>query len=197
MKFLSAEFSPLWWFHDPTVELITASFQDMHETGEVSEVLKANCVPRTKALFSLHLCTYHDRGWDGWMASLIQYTWVWASSGSWWWTGKPGVLQSMGSQRVRHNWVTELNYSVWDLISPTRESNLWPLQWKLRVLTTRLPGKSLLFFKRLILWDSVPRFPVSLSLPHLYHLKCSTANLTSSATIPLFISFTGCVRICR
>ena len=39
-----------------------------------------------------------DRGWDGWMASLIQWTWVWASSGNWWWTGKPGVLQSMGSQ---------------------------------------------------------------------------------------------------
>ena len=49
-----------------------------------------------------------DRGWDGWMASPTQWTWVWVGSGSWWWTGKPGVLQSMGSQRVRHNWVTEL-----------------------------------------------------------------------------------------
>ena len=44
-----------------------------------------------------------DRGWDGWMASLTGWTWVWVSSGSWWWTGKPGILQSMGSQRVRHN----------------------------------------------------------------------------------------------
>ena len=51
-----------------------------------------------------------DRGWDGWMASLTQWTWVWVSSGSWWWTGKPGVVQSMGLQRVRHHWVTELNY---------------------------------------------------------------------------------------
>ena len=51
-----------------------------------------------------------DRGQDGWMASLTRRTWVWASSGSWWWTGKPGMLQSMGSQRVRHNWVTELNW---------------------------------------------------------------------------------------
>ena len=51
-----------------------------------------------------------DRGWDDWMASLIQWTWVWASSGIWWWTGKPGVLQSMGSQRVRHDWVTELKW---------------------------------------------------------------------------------------
>ena len=51
-----------------------------------------------------------DRGWDGWMASLTWWTWVWASSGSWWWTGKPGMLQSMGLQRVRHNWATKLNW---------------------------------------------------------------------------------------
>ena len=49
-----------------------------------------------------------DRDWDGWMTSLTWWTWVWARSGSWWWTGKPGVLQSMGSQRGRHNWATEL-----------------------------------------------------------------------------------------
>jgi len=49
-----------------------------------------------------------NRGWDGWMASLTQWTWVWVSSVSWWWTGRPGVLQSMGSQRVGHDWVTEL-----------------------------------------------------------------------------------------
>ena len=49
-----------------------------------------------------------DREWDGWMASLTQWTWVWASSGSWWWTGKPGVLKYMGSQRVGHDWMTEL-----------------------------------------------------------------------------------------
>ena len=44
-------------------------------------------------------------GWDGWMATLTWWTWIWANSGNWWWTGKPGVLQSMGSQRVRHDWV--------------------------------------------------------------------------------------------
>ena len=54
-----------------------------------------------------------DRGWDGWMASLTQWTWVWASPRSWWWTGEPGVLQSMGSQRVRHDWATELNWSIY------------------------------------------------------------------------------------
>ena len=51
-----------------------------------------------------------DRGWEGWMTSPTQWTWIWASSGSWEWTGKPGVLQSMGSQRVGHDWVTELNW---------------------------------------------------------------------------------------
>ena len=51
-----------------------------------------------------------DRGWDGWMASPTWWTWVWVSSGGWWWTGKPGVLQSMGLQRVRHDWATELNW---------------------------------------------------------------------------------------
>ena len=50
----------------------------------------------------------HNRGWDGWMASPTWWAWVWVNSGSWWWTGRPGVLQFMGSQRVRHDWATEL-----------------------------------------------------------------------------------------
>ena len=53
-----------------------------------------------------------DRGWGGWMVSLTRWTWVWVSYGSWWWTGKPGVLQSMGSQRVGHDWATELNWTI-------------------------------------------------------------------------------------
>ena len=52
-----------------------------------------------------------DRGWDGWMASLTRWMWVWVNSGSWWWTGRPSVLQFMGSQRVRHDWVTEVNWT--------------------------------------------------------------------------------------
>ena len=48
------------------------------------------------------------RGWDGWMASPTRWTWVWVNSGSWWWPGKPGMLQSMGSQRVRHDWETTI-----------------------------------------------------------------------------------------
>ena len=50
-----------------------------------------------------------DRGGNGWMASPTQWTWLWVNSRRWWWTGKPGVLQSMGSQRVGHDWATELN----------------------------------------------------------------------------------------
>ena len=52
-----------------------------------------------------------DRGWDGRMASLTRWTWVWVNSGSLWWTGRPGVLRFMGSQRVGHDWVTELNWT--------------------------------------------------------------------------------------
>ena len=52
-----------------------------------------------------------DRGWDGWMASLTRWTWVWVNSRSWWWTGRPGVLRFMGLQRVGHDWATELNWT--------------------------------------------------------------------------------------
>ena len=57
------------------------------------------------------LCHFWDyeRGWDGWMASLTRWTWIWVTSGSWWWTGWSGVLRFMGSQRVGHSWATELN----------------------------------------------------------------------------------------
>ena len=63
-----------------------------------------------------------NRGWDGWMALPTLWTWVWINSGSWWWTGRPGMLQSRGLQRVGHDWVTEPNWTltietllVWEL----------------------------------------------------------------------------------
>ena len=65
-----------------------------------------------------------NRGWDGWMASPTWWTWVWVSSGSWWWTGRSGVLQFMGLQRVEHDWATELNWTelnwiyLWDQQPP-------------------------------------------------------------------------------
>ena len=65
-----------------------------------------------------------DRQWDSWMASPTQWTWVWVNSRSWWCTGRPGVLQSMGSQRVRHNWVTELNWIIlWYQVYNQNEGN--------------------------------------------------------------------------
>ena len=73
-----------------------------------------------------------DRGWDGWMASPTRWTWVWVSSGSWWWTGRPGVLQFMGSQRVRHDWATELNCT--ELESPSGEAGT------VRVVSSKWPG---------------------------------------------------------
>ena len=55
-----------------------------------------------------------DRGWDGWMASPTRWTWAWTSSGSWWWTGRPGMLRVMGSQRVGHDWATDKNWNGWE-----------------------------------------------------------------------------------
>ena len=74
-----------------------------------------------------------NREWDGWMTSQTQWTWVWASFRSWWWTGKSGVLQSMGSQRGGHNWATEriILYLFifwtnidWALVSPYSPSDM-------------------------------------------------------------------------
>ena len=91
------------------------------------------------------------RGQDGWMTLLTQWTWVWASSRSWWWTGKPGVLQSMGLQRVRHDWANEeqqmqnlqLEHEnsqfMWD---PVPWLNPSPLHWECGAFTTGPPGKS-------------------------------------------------------
>ena len=64
-----------------------------------------------------------NRGWDGWMASLTRWTWVSVKSGSWWWTGRPGVLQFMGWQRVGHYWLTDLIWS--DLYIPL----FWLIGW--------------------------------------------------------------------
>ena len=62
-----------------------------------------------------------DRGWDGWMASPTRWTWVWLNSGSWWWTGRPGVLRFMGSQRGGHDWATELHWTL--SLSPVSHSS--------------------------------------------------------------------------
>ena len=85
-----------------------------------------------------------DRGWDGWMALLTQRTWVWVNSGSWWRTGRPGVLQSMGSQRVGHDWATELNWcsEAW---KPLAQSMVIPRKQEQLLLPLLSLSSSLLF----------------------------------------------------
>ena len=68
-----------------------------------------------------------DRGWDGWMASPTQWAWVWVNSWSWWWTGRPGVLRFTGSQRVGHDWATELNWTKWDQMTWSLFFEYWVL----------------------------------------------------------------------
>ena len=105
--------------------------QPVHSKGDQSWVFigRTDAKAKTRILWPPHVKTWligkdsecleelgvggewDDRGWDGRMASPTRWTWVWVNSGSWWWTGKPGVLQNMGSQRVRHNWATELNWT--------------------------------------------------------------------------------------
>ena len=73
-----------------------------------------------------------NREQNGWMSSPTQWTWLWVNSGSWWWTGRPGMLQFMGSQRVGHDWVTELNWT--DPRPPFSEGN------QRRALVNKTPG---------------------------------------------------------
>ena len=74
-----------------------------------------------------------NRGWDGWMASPTRWIWVWVNSGSWLWTGRPGLLWFMGSQWIRHDWVTELNWteymSIINIITEDIKRNKLFLAW--------------------------------------------------------------------
>ena len=80
------------------------------------------------------LVVFLHRRWDGWMPAQTQWTWVWASSGRWWRTGKPGMLQSTGSQRVRHDWEIELNWTEMGLSRETLHAQVtkswtWLSNW--------------------------------------------------------------------
>ena len=78
---------------------------------------RANSLERTPMLGNVKAGREGDnRGWDGWMASPTQWIWVWASFRRWWWTGKPGMLRSVGSQRVGHDWVNKNNTSLYHLV---------------------------------------------------------------------------------
>ena len=93
-----------------------------------------------------------NRGWDGWMASPTQWTWVWVNSRSWWWTGRPGVLQSMGPQRIGYDWVTERNWSHREYVP---EQIFWPdfcYYFRLQCLGLSLPFFLSTGIKFLIIW---------------------------------------------
>ena len=96
-----------------------------------------------------------NRGWDGWMGSLTQWTWVWVNSGSWWWTGRPGVLQFIGSEKVQHDWATELNWSEvlvchdWN-VSSMKASNL-SIFYRNEPLTSLISGEHM-FLQELPWW---------------------------------------------
>ena len=79
-------------------------------------IWRTDSLEETLRLERLRAGEEDDKGWDGWMASPTWWTWVWASSRSWWWTGRPGVLQSVGSQRVGNDWATELTDWLWECV---------------------------------------------------------------------------------
>ena len=130
-----------------------------------------------------------DRGWDGWMASLTRWTWAWASFWSWWWRGKLGVLQSVGLQRVRDDWVTELilqlaidSLNLWwfskkfliylrasQVVSLSRNQEPWLTH------LSQMTCKSFLFFSLQIFILIKMLFFSSLSLVHLFcdPMECS------------------------
>ena len=92
-----------------------------------------------------------DRGWDGWMASLTRWTWVWVNSGSWWWTRRPGVLQFMGSQRVGHDRGTDL---IWSESSVCGCVQLFCLP-----MVCDLPGSSVHGISQARMWRRLPFLP--------------------------------------
>ena len=101
----------------------------------------------------------------GWVTSLTRWTWVWVNSRSWWWTGRPGVLWFMGLQRVRHDWVTELNWS--SLPTPLPEETVFPLlcilvspvEAQLTIGVRFISGLSILFCWSISLFFvSIPHF---------------------------------------
>ena len=96
-----------------------------------------------------------SRGWDGWVASLTQLTWVWARSGSWWWTGKPSMLQSMGSQRVGHDWTIELNWTEGERFISLTSAPIWGPASDSRFQKQSLDSSSNFFFFNIVAFWTV------------------------------------------
>ena len=114
---------------------------------ELTHVKRPRCWKRLKAGGK-----GDNRGFDGWMASLTQWTWGWVNSGSWWWTGRPGMLWSTGSQRVRHDWATEL-YWTESLITDFLIWVMLPLFSELKDSKPRRPLRPIPFFSRCAKWN--------------------------------------------
>ena len=112
-----------------------------------------------------------NRGWDGWMASPTPWAWVWVSSRSWWWTGKPGLQQSMGSQGVRHDWATELNWTELRIqLNPLQSYNSSGVFW---FVSSRLPKKQESY---LLCWARVKRNGHGLWSQAQLNLYCSSST---------------------
>ena len=82
-----------------------------------------------------------SRGWDGWMASRTRRTWVWVNSRRWWWTGRPGVLWFMGSQRVGYDWATSLSLFNCTHLTYMQSTSWEMLGWMKHKLESRLLGE--------------------------------------------------------
>ena len=120
------------------------------------------------------------RGWDGWMASPTQWTWIWVSFGSWWWTGRPVLPQFMGSQRVRHDWATELNRTEAGTFTKLTKctSNALPQHG---VLYLHFPRITLLLWPR-----SLPRLGFIFLILYIFSTPCPTLPLLSFANKIMF-----------
>ena len=152
-----------------------------------------------------------DRGRDGWMVSLTRWTWFWVGSGSWWWTRKPGMLQSMGSQGVRRNWATELNGTTFlhldscntiyqteqgstkkssILFKTTKQENNWvgtELSSDSKAVYSVISG--LLNLDTITTWQ--PDNPLLSVCPTSYILECLAATWTYTNQLPVAISICG------
>ena len=112
-----------------------------------------------------------NRGHDGWMASPTPWTWVWVNSGSWWWTGRPGMLWSMGLQRIGHDWTTELNWwlsnylwQLWGQPSPFAK-DFPPLSFKSPTSLKNLSlGQTWMVGQSRKLWSIFISFSLKISL---------------------------------
>ena len=120
------------------------------------------------------------------MASLTQWTWVWVSSGSWWWTGRPGVLQFMESQRVRHDWATELNWTLYLLRLECRKKNILPVYLKI-----------LFYYRAMMLNSPISIVQFSRYLKGIIPIFASLLNLTHfDYYLPMMYCAQSCPTLC-